>query len=162
MNSQYLQFQQHWANLHEYTRDTLRKNSAISLRKIGISAGINSPSAVTRRIDSMKREGIISNTISLINYKKLGFQFYTVTFVRAKYGKEYYKDLGKTLAGLPGVISVDFLLGNIDFIMHTVNRNADEYQKLLDQLSKIDGIERTDSHIVLYNFSSDNYSNIKL
>ncbi len=141
---------------------TLQKNSEISLRKMGIIAGINSPSAVARRIDAMRRDGIITNNVSLINYKKLGFQFYTVTFVRAKYGKEYYKDLGKTLASLPGVISVDFLLGDIDFIMHTVNRNADEYQNLLDQLSTIEGIERTDSHIVLENFSKDNYSNIKL
>ena len=141
---------------------TLQKNSEISLRKMGIIAGINSPSAVARRIDAMRRDGIITNNVSLINYKKLGFQFYTVTFVRAKYGKEYYKDLGKTLASLPGVISVDFLLGDIDFIMHTVNRNADEYQNLLDQLSTIEGIERTDSHIVLENFSRDNYSNIKL
>ena len=142
--------------------NALQKNSEMSLRKIGIVAGINSPSAVSRRIDAMRRDGIINNNVSLINYKKLGFQFYTVTFVRAKYGKEYYKDLGKTLASLPGVISVDFLLGDIDFIMHTVNRNADEYQNLLDQLSTIEGIERTDSHIVLENFSRDNYSNIKL
>ena len=141
--------------------NALQKNSEMSLRKIGIVAGINSPSAVSRRIDAMRRDGIINNNVSLINYKKLGFQFYTVTFVRAKYGKEYYKDLGKTLASLPGVISVDFLLGDIDFIMHTVNRNADEYQNLLDQLSTIEGIERTDSHIVLENFSRDNYSNIK-
>ncbi|WMT50716.1 MAG: Lrp/AsnC family transcriptional regulator [Ferroplasma sp.] len=141
--------------------EILERNSEISLRKIGIAAGLNSPSAVARRIDAMKKEGIIGNSISLINYKKLGFQFYTVTFVRAKYGKEYYKDLGKTLAGLPGVISVDFLLGDIDFIIYTVNRNADEYQKLMDRLSTIEGIERTDSHIVLQNFSRDNYSNIK-
>ncbi len=139
----------------------IQRNSEISLRKIGIAAGLNSPSAVARRIDAMRSEGIIGNSISLINYKKLGFQFYTVTFVRAKYGKEYYKDLGKTLADIPGVVSVDFLLGDIDFIIYTVNRNADEYQKLMDRLSTLEGIERTDSHIVLQNFSRDNYSNIK-
>ena len=139
----------------------IQRNSEISLRKIGIAAGLNSPSAVARRIDAMRSEGIIGNSMSLINYKKLGFQFYTVTFVRAKYGKEYYKDLGKTLADIPGVVSVDFLLGDIDFIIYTVNRNADEYQKLMDRLSTLEGIERTDSHIVLQNFSRDNYSNIK-
>lgn len=139
----------------------IQRNSEMSLRKIGIAAGLNSPSAVARRIDAMRSEGIIGNSISLINYKKLGFQFYTVTFVRAKYGKEYYKDLGKTLADIPGVVSVDFLLGDIDFIIYTVNRNADEYQKLMDRLSTLEGIERTDSHIVLQNFSRDNYSNIK-
>ena len=139
----------------------IQRNSEISLRKIGIAAGLNSPSAVARRIDAMRSEDIIGNSISLINYKKLGFQFYTVTFVRAKYGKEYYKDLGKTLADIPGVVSVDFLLGDIDFIIYTVNRNADEYQKLMDRLSTLEGIERTDSHIVLQNFSRDNYSNIK-
>ena len=140
----------------------IQRNSEISLKKIGVAVGLNSPSAVARRIDAMRSDGIIGNSISLINYKKLGFHFYTITFVRAKYGKDYYKELGKHLAGLPGVISVDFLLGNIDFIIHTVSRDADEYQTLLDQLSKIEGIERTDSHIVLQNFSRDNYSNVKL
>ncbi len=139
----------------------IQKNASLGLRKIGIGAGLNSPSAVARRIDAMRRDGIIGNSISLIDYKKLGFHFYTVTFVRAKYGKDYYKDLGRTLAAIPGVISVDFLLGDIDFIIYTVNRNADEYQKLMDRLSTLEGIERTDSHIVLQNFSRDNYSNIK-
>jgi Transcriptional regulators len=63
---------------------------------------------------------------------------------------------------LPGVISVDFLLGDIDFILYTISRNSIEYQHLMDKLSTMEGIERTDSHIVLQNFSRDNYGNLKL
>jgi Lrp/AsnC family transcriptional regulator for asnA, asnC and gidA len=140
----------------------LHRNSSLALRKIGILTGLNSPSAVSRRIEEMKKNGIIKRSIALIDYKKIGFDFYTITFVRAKYGKEYYKDLGKALMEIPGVISVDFLLGDIDFILYTISKNPEEYQKLMDRLSTMEGIERTDSHIVLQNFSRDNYCNLKL
>ena len=140
----------------------LHKQSNTPLRKIGIMTGLNSPSAVSRRIEAMKRLNIIKNNIAIIDYKILGLDFYTITFVRAKYGKEYYKDLGKKLMDLPGVVSVDFLLGDIDFVLYTISRNSDEYQKLMDTLSTMDGIERTDSHIVLQNFSRANYGNVNL
>ena len=140
----------------------LHKQSNTSLRKIGIMTGLNSPSAVSRRIEAMKRLNIIKNNIAIIDYKILGLDFYTITFVRAKYGKEYYKGLGKKLMDLPGVVSVDFLLGDIDFVLYTISRNSDEYQKLMDTLSTMDGIERTDSHIVLQNFSRSNYGNVNL
>ena len=140
----------------------LQKNTDIALRKIGIAAGLHSPSAVARRIDAMKRDGIIKNSIAVIDYKKIGYDFYTITFVRAKYGKEYYKDLGKTLSQIPGIVSVDFLVGDIDFVLYTITKNPEEYQKLMDKISTIEGIERTDSHIVLQNFSRDNYSNLKI
>ncbi len=140
----------------------LHKQSNTPLRKIGIMTGLNSPSAVSRRIEAMKRLNIIKNNIAIIDYKILGLDFYTITFVRAKYGKEYYKDLGKKLMDLPGVVSVDFLLGDIDFVLYTISRNSDEYQKLMDTLSTMDGIERTDSHIVLQNFSRGNYGNVNL
>jgi Lrp/AsnC family transcriptional regulator for asnA, asnC and gidA len=140
----------------------LQRQSDIQLRKIGIMTGLNSPSAVSRRIEAMKKLNIIKNNIVIIDYKSIGFDFYTITFVRAKYGKEYYKDLGKKLMKIPGIISVDFLLGDIDFVLYTISRNGEEYQKLMDTLSTIDGIERTDSHIILQNFSRDNYGSIKL
>jgi len=140
----------------------MQRNSDVQLRKIGIATGLNSPSAVSRRIEAMKRLNIIKNNISIINYKNLGFDFYTITFVRAKYGKEYYKELGNRLMELSGVISVDFLLGDIDFVLYTITKNSVEYQHLMDKLSTIEGIERTDSHIILQNFIRDNYGNLKL
>ena len=63
---------------------------------------------------------------------------------------------------IPGIISVDFLLGDIDFVLYTITKNPEEYQKLMDKLSTIEGIDRTDSHIILQNFSRDNYSNLKI
>jgi Transcriptional regulators len=53
----------------------IQRNSSIQLRKIGIATGLNSPSAVSRRIEAMRRLNIIKNNISVLNYKKLGFDF---------------------------------------------------------------------------------------
>jgi Lrp/AsnC family leucine-responsive transcriptional regulator len=140
----------------------LQKDADTSLKKIGLMAGLNSPSAVSRRIEAMKKAGIIKKDISIIDYKSIGYGFYTITFIRAKYGKDYYKELGKKLQNISGVISVDFLLGDIDFILYTISKNPEEYQKLMDTLSTLNEIERTDSHVILENFSRDNYCNVKL
>ena len=36
----------------------LQKNTDIALRKIGLATGLNSPSAVARRIDAMKKKAL--------------------------------------------------------------------------------------------------------
>ena len=66
------------------------------------------------------------------------------------------------IAKIKGVTSILFLLGDIDFVLTTVCRSKEEYSRILDELTKIQEIERTDSRTVLKSYMENNLSFLEL
>lgn len=140
----------------------VESNAELQLKEIGKRVGIFSPSAISKRLKSLKEEGYITKVAASLDYSKLGFDFMTITFVRAKFSKNYNNLLGQRLMKLPGVVSLYFLLGDIDFVMITVNRSKEEYEKTLDMLMALEGIERSDTRVVLQTFSEMDFRHVDL
>lgn len=141
---------------------TVETDAEMRLEEIGKRVGIFSPSAISKRLRSLKEEGFIKKVSADVDYSKLGFNFMTITFVRAKFSKNYNNLIGHRLMKLPGVVSLYFLLGDIDFIMITVNRSKEDYEKTLDMLMAIEGIERSDTRVVLQTFSEMDFSHVDI
>lgn len=137
-------------------------SAELSLKELGKRLGIFSASAVSKRLNNLKRNGYISGISARLDYSKLGFGFMTVTFVRAKFGKNYNHIIGEKLLKLPGVITLYFLLGDIDFVMVTLNKSKEEYEETLDMLTDIEGIERTDTRVVLQKLRDFDFRNVEL
>ena len=127
----------------------LLENSEMSLRDIGKHTGIMSPSAISRRIERMRKQRIIKKNTIQIDYEILGFGFVTITFVKARYSPGYKDIVAKKIMSIKGIVSIYFLLGDIDFVTVTVSSSKEEYAKILDELTNIEEIERTDSRTVL-------------
>ncbi len=140
----------------------LISNSKSTLREIGRKAGLFSASSISKRISSLEAEGYIKGYRAVIDYEKLGYNFITVTLIRAKYRENYSKEIGKKLSQIPGVISVYFLLGEIDFIVITVSKNKDDYARILDRISSIDGIIRSDTRTILETYKEHDFTNIEI
>lgn len=138
----------------------LVENSKTSLHEIGRKVGIFSPSAVSRRIKEMENRGVITRNTVILDPNSLDINFMTVTFVRAHYSKEYQEILGEKLRSIRGVVSVYFLLGDIDFVLITLSKNKEEYGEILKQLMEIPEIERTDTRTVLKVFRENDYESI--
>ena len=141
---------------------TVETDAELQLKEIGKKVGIFSPSAISKRLKSLKHGGYIKRVTAKLDYSKLGFNFMTITFVRAKFSKNYNNLIGHKLQKLPGVVSLYFLLGDIDFVMVTVNRSKEEYEKTLDILMAIEGIERSDTRVVLQTFSEMDFRNVDI
>ena len=137
-------------------------DAELQLKEIGKKVGIFSPSAISKRLKSLKSGGFIKRVTANLDYSKLGFNFMTITFVRAKFSKNYNNLIGNKLQKLPGVVSLYFLLGDIDFVMVTVNRSKEEYEKTLDMLMAIEGIERSDTRVVLQTFSEMDFGHVDI
>ncbi len=101
----------------------LEKNSKTSLNDIGKGVGIFSASAISRRIRGMEEAGLIKKYSVELDHHKLGLDFITVTFVKAKYQIRYMDKVANKIENIPGVVSVYFLLGDIDFVLITISRN---------------------------------------
>jgi len=138
----------------------LEMNAKLSLKDIGRNVGLFSPSAISKRISILEKEGYIKNYRAILDYQKLGYNFMTVTFIKAKYAPKYSEEIAKKLVKIKGVISVYFLLGDIDFVLITINKTKDDYARILDELTNIVEIERTDSRTVLKVFKEYEYDNI--
>lgn len=140
----------------------LKDNSETSLSEIGKRVGIFSPSAISKRIHELKNEGYINKSIALLNYEKLGYDFLTVTFIKTRYEKNYAQSIGEKLKKIPNVVAIFFLLGDIDFIMLTVNKSRKEYVATMEILTGMEEIERSDSRVVAYTVKEIDFDGVDL
>jgi len=138
----------------------LSKNSRKPLWEIGKAIGIYSPSAISRRIKEMQKNHIIKGFKAYIDFDKLGYNFITATFVRARYGIKYHDIVAEKIMKIKGVIDILFLLGDIDFYLLCATKNKDDYVYILDELEKITEIERSDTHTVVNIYKYHDISNI--
>jgi DNA-binding Lrp family transcriptional regulator len=140
----------------------LEEDSSLSLKEIGLKIGLFSPSAVSKRIGVLRKSGFIKKTGAVIDYAKLGYTFTTLTLIRGKYGNGYKEVIAEKLRSIKGVVSIYFLLGDVDFVIYTVTKNKDEYSKILDKISSIPEIERSDTRTILQTYREMDFSSIDI
>lgn len=138
----------------------LEKDATLSLKEIGKKVGLYSPSAISKRIEGLKKNGYIKKISATLDFSKLGFNFSTITLIKGNYGTDYKEKIAEKLKKIPGIICVYFLLGDIDFLLYTISRSKEDYSKLLDQLSSIPEIERSDTRTILETYSEMDLSRV--
>lgn len=82
----------------------LEEDADLPLTEIAKRVGLFSASAISKRIKRLKEEGYIKGFRAVIDYERLGFSFKTVTFVRARYGKDYNNRIGNWLRDMPACL----------------------------------------------------------
>lgn len=140
----------------------LATNSKMTLKDMGRKVGLFSASSISKRISALEEEGYIKNYKAEVDYEKLGYNFLTITFIQAKYRYNYSREIGRKLSEIPGVVGVYFILGEIDFVIFTISKNKDEYSQILDQVSQIEGIERSDTRTILETHKSYSLSGLEM
>ena len=136
--------------LKELANDASQTNLIIG-RKIGLF----SPSAISKRKKAIFKRGLISGVKAHLVPDKCGLDYPVVILIRAKFGPDYIENLGIKLKNLPGVLGVYNTSGDIDFLVFGVYKSRVEYLKILDNLTRIPEIERTDTrqiHKVIKDF----------
>ncbi|AAY81429.1 ArsR family transcriptional regulator [Sulfolobus acidocaldarius] len=107
-------------------------------------------STIAYRIKRLESQGIIKGYYAHIDPYALDQDYIVITFVRAKYGKDYHLNLGSKLAEIPGVWGVYFVLGDTDFVVMARYKNREEFMKnFLEKLMSMPEIERTSTQIVV-------------
>lgn len=142
--------------------NVLKDRSDIPLKEIGRMIGIYSPSAVSKRIQSLREQGYIKKDISMLDYEKLGYDFQTLTLIKTNYSKDYARVIGEKLSKLPNVVAIYFIFGDIDFVLVTMNRTRAEYLKTMEYLTTIEEIERSDSRVIAYTLKSIDFDSLDL
>ena len=112
-------------------------------------------STVHYRTKRMEEDEVIQGYHAKVNPEKLGMDYTTITFVRAKYGPNYNDIVGKMLAEIPGVNAVYFIFGEYDFMVLTRSANREDFLKKLERLTNMKEIERTNTQVVAKTLRED-------
>jgi Lrp/AsnC family leucine-responsive transcriptional regulator len=124
------------------------KNGEFNLENIAQKVGV-SKSTVHNRIKKLKDIGLLKGFLPLLDTEKTGNSITAIALIRAKYGPQYAEEVGRKLSQIEGVWAVYFVLGENDFVVLVRARTKDELEKVIEQFTVIDGVERSNTAFAL-------------
>lgn len=131
----------------------LEKNSRTPNTEIAKTLG-TSETTIRKRIKKLEDRGIIRN-VAVINPDALGYQVHVIVGVEVEYKK--IKHVTKTLNEKDAVFFLGTSIGRYDLLFVAFFRSMDEmYRFMVDEIAQINGIIRTESHLIL-KMSKTNY-----
>jgi len=137
--------------------ETKNTNLGVISKKVGMSK-----STVHNRLKRLKNLGIITGEILALDQKFVESYMTAVSLIKARYGPEYAEEVGKRIAKIKGVWAVYFVIGTNDFVALIRAKTKEELESIVNELSKTEGIERSETTIVLKMLKEDLSESMKL
>ena len=130
--------------------DLLQSQPGINAAAIGEKIGL-SQSAVWRRMQGLREEGIIREQPVKIDREKIGLN--TMVFAQVKltsHGRSNLAAFAEAVRSYPQVLDCYVLLGNVDFLLRIVTEDIKSYERFIfEKLSQLPGIQEINSSIAL-------------
>lgn len=125
----------------------LMDNAKTSLAHISKNVGI-STTAVHQRIKKLEQAGVIENSISFLNPRKVGYKVvsYIGVFLEQP---SHYQDAVKALQDVNEVVEAHYTTGNYTIFLKVLCRDNDHLMRILNKLQKLKGVTRTETFISL-------------
>ncbi|VVB76541.1 putative HTH-type transcriptional regulator [uncultured archaeon] len=103
--------------------------------------------AIKKRVESLKRKGIISGVSVDLNYKVLGYENPIFVQMRCEVSKN--KDVVKKLQAMDFVLELYQVLGEYNLITKLIVPNLESAERFINQLGLIDGVIDLKTMVVL-------------
>jgi Lrp/AsnC family transcriptional regulator for asnA, asnC and gidA len=108
-----------------------------------------SPATVHVRVKKLKREGIIKNAQTNIDYARLGYDLSSFIGIYLMQS-DMYDTVVKELKKINEVVSCHYTTGNYSLLIKIMCRDTEHLRRTLhDRIQKIKGISRTETMIIL-------------
>ena len=125
----------------------LVENARASFGAIGAQVGLSAP-AVKRRVDRLRRDGVIRGFTTTLDDEALGAN--TEAFVELTCrSRTNPADIREMLAGLPGVVEAYTVTGEADAMVHVKTATPAALETVVEQIRAHQNAERTKTTIVL-------------
>ena len=135
----------------------LQKEPGINAGELGEKIGL-SQSAVWRRMQSLREQGVIVDQPVKIDRQKVGLN--TMVFAHVKltsHGRSNLAEFSDAVKKYPEVLDCYVLLGNVDFLLRIVTEDIKAYEQFFfEKLSQLPGIQEVNSSIVLSDIKHTN------
>jgi len=107
----------------------IQKNNKITSEKLAKEVGLSS-SACQRRINSMRKIGIIEKDVSVLDRNKLNRKITIIVQVLSdKEGVEYDDNFKKKMINTPEVMQCYYVTGDYDYVLLTTFKEMEDYEK---------------------------------
>ena len=128
----------------------LQQEPGINAAELGEKIGL-SQSAVWRRIQSLRDEGVIKDQPVKLDREKVGLN--TMVFAHVKltsHGRSNLAEFSAAVSQYPEVLDCYVLLGSVDYLLRIVTEDIKAYERFFfEKLSQLPGIQEVNSSIVL-------------
>ena len=125
----------------------LMDNAKTSLAHISKNVGI-STTAVHQRLKKLEQAGVIENSISFLNPRKIGYK--VVSYIGVFLDQpSHYHDAIKALKDVNEVVEAHYTTGNYTIFLKVLCRDNDHLMEILNKLQKLKGVTRTETIISL-------------
>ncbi|AYN00199.1 Lrp/AsnC ligand binding domain-containing protein [Chryseobacterium aahli] len=125
----------------------LMDNAKSSLAYISKQVGI-STTAVHQRIKKLEHAGVIENSISFLNPRKIGYK--VVSYIGMFLDQpSHYPDVVKALKDVNEVVEAHYTTGNYTIFLKVLCIDNDHLMQILNKLQKMKGVTRTETFISL-------------
>ncbi|WP_448577897.1 Lrp/AsnC family transcriptional regulator [Thermosphaera sp.] len=139
----------------------LQENPKLRVRELAKVLKIPK-STIYHRLRQLEMSRIIKKYGVILDSDKLGYEYFIVMHVRAKYGPKYHEEVGRFLAKNPYVQSVYYVLGDVDFIVIAKFPSKPKYMEFLEELINSPMIERSSTMVVAKVVKEETYLHIEL
>lgn len=140
-------------NIDQFDIQILRsisENGRISVQELSQIVGL-SPSPVSRRLQLLEENNIITGYRALIDEGRLGFKI--TVFVSVQLDKQVdvaLDEFEKTISELPEVVDCWLMTGNRDYLLRVVTVDLQDFEQFLTgKLTKIPGVSSIESSFPL-------------
>lgn len=125
----------------------LMDNAKTSLAHISRNVGI-STTAVHQRIKKLEQAGVIENSVSFLNPRKIGYKVVSYIGVFLEQPSHYH-DAVKALREINEVVEAHYTTGNYTIFLKVLCKDNDHLMEILNKLQKLKGVIRTETFISL-------------
>lgn len=125
----------------------LMDNAKTSLAHISKNVGI-STTAVHQRIKKLEQAGIIENSVSFLNPRKIGYK--VVSYIGVFLDQpSHYKEAITALNNINEVVEAHYTTGNYTIFLKVLCKDNDHLMQILNKIQKLNGVTRTETFISL-------------
>ncbi len=130
--------------------DLLQQDASLSIAEIAEKVNLSS-SPAWRRIERLKKAGVITRQVTLLDNEKLGLSFEVFASVKLQLPtRENLETFERAVAEWPEVVDCATVTGAVDYMLRVVTRNMHAYDDFLrDKVLALGLVSDVQSRIVI-------------
>lgn len=106
----------------------LQKDALTSTEQLGSFVGL-SATAAKRRVNKLRKNGVITKDVSIVNPESVGFEIFSLVFVNLERDRRDIVHSFKNSISLnPRILSGFYTTGEADFVLLVASRTLAEYE----------------------------------
>lgn len=127
--------------------ETLQGDCKVALARVGEQVGLSAPSIV-ERVRKLENEGFIQGYHARLNARRLGLDVTAFISVWTDH-PQVIKDFAGRLSEFDDVLECHHVTGDPSLLLKIKTRNTQSLERLISSLRSLDGVERTETNVVL-------------